>query len=100
MRQYASAAVHLGVFGGNESDSANAMEEGLAHLELINVRRRRSGHPRVHVAWIVHVVAQARMRFQPPPVWQIHRASRDVVNRGAADVDKWVRLRRQAFQRG
>src|SRR5882672_321066 len=84
MRQYAVAAVHLGAVARNKPDGANAVEERLTQLELIDVRRRRPGAPRVHEAWIVHVVAEAGMCFQPPSVRQIHRPSRDVVNRGTA----------------
>src|SRR5215467_14769418 len=102
MRQYAVAAVHLGAIARNKPDGANAMEERLTQLELIDVWRRRPGASRIHVAWIVHVVAEAGMCFQPPSVRQIHRPSRDVVNGGMAgiDVGKWIRLLRcQAFQR-
>ena len=42
------------------------------------------------------------MRFQPPPVWQIHRTGRDVVDCGVAGVDigEWVRIPRlKAFRK-
>ena len=87
MRQYAGAAVHLGVIGRDEPDGADAMEELFAPLELIDVRWRRPGVLCMHVAWIVHVAAEAGMGFKPASIRQIHRARRDVVNRGAAGID-------------
>src|SRR5262249_37341717 len=65
------------------------MKQSLAQSEIIDVRRRCPLHPHVHMAGIVHEIAEAGMGFQPEAIRQVHSTCRDIVDRCAAVVLKW-----------
>src|SRR6266478_1274 len=60
------------------------MKQSLAQSKIIDVRRRCSLHPHVHIARIVYEIAKARMGLQPAATRQVYRPRRDIVDRCAA----------------
>src|SRR5499433_2314499 len=79
-------AEHFAVADWNKADGTNAVERLLAHHEFVGIRRRGPLPLQVDVASIVHVVAEARMRFQPASVRQVDRTRSNVIDRGAAII--------------
>ncbi len=102
VRQDPVAAIHLAVADRRQADGAHAVENLLAHRELVDIRRRRPERPQVHRANVVHVRAEARMRFQPAPAGQVHRLCGDVVDRGVAVIflGRRGRIPRRYFEAG
>src|SRR6516164_1281040 len=80
------AAKHVAVTDWNKANGTNAMERLLAHYEFVAIRWRGPEPLQVDVASIVHVVAEARMRFQPASVRQIDCARSNIIDRGAAII--------------
>src|SRR5215472_1072021 len=79
-------AEHFAVADWNKADGTNAVERLLAHHEFVGIRRRGPLPLQVDVASIVHVVAEARMRFQPASVRQVDRTRSNIIDRRAAII--------------
>src|SRR5437867_6632714 len=75
------------------------MKYSLAQSEIVTIRRRWPPHLLVHMAGMVHEAAKAGMGLQPAAARQIDGMCRDVVDRGAAVVERQrdflARLQRQ-----
>ena len=79
-------AEHFAIADWNKADGTNAMERLLTHYEFVGIRRRGPLPLQVHIVSIVHVVAEARMRFQPASVRQVDRTRSNIIDRGAAII--------------
>ena len=95
--QDAGATVHPAAVDGVEADGANPMKQLPAQSEIVDIRRRCTLHPQIHMAGIVHEAAKAGMGFQAAPARQVDGARRDIVDRGTAVIvqrrDLLARLR-------
>ena len=86
MRQDAGAAIHVAVADRGQADRLDAVEQLLAHGQAIGVGGRRAMHAHMHVARIVHLGAEARMRLEPLAIGHVHHPRGDVVDRGLEEI--------------
>ena len=86
MCKHPISAEHLPVADWNKANGTNTMKRLLAYYEFVGIRRRGPLPLQVDVASIVHVVAEARMRFQPASVRQVDRTRSNIIDRGAAII--------------
>src|SRR5690348_6292652 len=82
----------------------NTVEQGLARLQLVNVRRRDAAHPDVGGTRIIKLRTEARMCFELAAIGKIDRVRGDVVDRrraiiGGRSAERGVSGRRNAPSR-
>ncbi len=65
MRKHPIPTKHPATVDRDKANGANAVEKSLAQCEIVNVGRRWPLPLRVDVSWIVQVITQAGMSFQP-----------------------------------
>ena len=66
----------------------DTVKQFFARFQVVDVRRRRPDHAPVDIGRIVHQAAQPRMGLQLDAVGQVHRACRDIIDRGLTVVAK------------
>src|ERR1700687_588541 len=84
MCEHPIATKHVAAADRCETKGTNAVKTLLAQREVIDIRGRWSATLCVHITRIVHVAAQAGMRFQPAAVGQIYRVCGNGIARRAA----------------
>src|SRR5258708_31701877 len=71
MCKHPIATKHLAVVDRNKANGTDTMKTPLAQREVIDIRRRCPPTLHVDIAGIVHIAAEAGMRFQPVSVGQV-----------------------------
>src|SRR6516162_6340633 len=87
------ATEHLAVVDRNKANGTDTVEKVLAQRKIIDVRRGRSLSPQADILRIVHVLAKARMCFQPSPIGQVDRMRDNIIDRNAAvGIEERIRI--------